>query len=143
MTGSCLGCICVFYISRGILKPWLYPTLSKLSFFKALNKAIVKKGTKVNLLLRLSPVIPYNVMNYFLGITNTTFCNYLIGLLGFIPLVICYVYIGSTIHDLSEYSLTSEKTKNEIIVLLVSIVISIICIGIVSKIAKDELDLEL
>lgn len=142
MTGSILGCCCVFFLSRLLLQGWLYPTLRKLKLFRALDRAIVKKGIKVNLLLRLSPVIPYNVMNYFLGITNTSFKDYLIGLSGFIPLVICYVYLGSTIDDLAQYSFKKSE-KQEIIILILSILISVVCIIYLTFIAKAELDLEL
>jgi uncharacterized membrane protein YdjX (TVP38/TMEM64 family) len=142
MTGSCLGCACVFFISRAVLKGWLYDTLSNLKAFRALDRAIVKKGVKVNLLLRMSPIIPYNVMNYFLGITNTTFSNYLIGLSGFIPLVVCYVYLGTTIDDLADYSFVNKNVE-EIYILIASIVISLICIVYLTIIAKNELENEI
>eukprot|EP00340_Litonotus_pictus_P001280 CAMPEP_0170523466 /NCGR_PEP_ID=MMETSP0209-20121228/8872_1 /TAXON_ID=665100 ORGANISM="Litonotus pictus, Strain P1" /NCGR_SAMPLE_ID=MMETSP0209 /ASSEMBLY_ACC=CAM_ASM_000301 /LENGTH=141 /DNA_ID=CAMNT_0010811547 /DNA_START=596 /DNA_END=1021 /DNA_ORIENTATION=- len=82
-------------------------------------------------------------MNYFLGITNTSFVDYLTGLTGFIPLVICYVYLGSTIDDLANYSFSQHNKTFELIVLIASIIFSLICVGILTKIAKDELDLEL
>ena len=88
----------------------------------------------------MSPIIPYNVMNYFLGVTSTEFLNYLFGLIGFIPLVVCYVYLGTTIEDLSNYSFAkSQKNPYELVVMIISIVISVVCILIVTHMAKAEL----
>ena len=143
MIGSFLGCSCVFLLSRTLLKDWLHPILSSLKFYRALDRAISKKGYRINLLLRLSPLIPYNIMNYFLGITSTSYPAYLFGLTGFTPLVICYIYMGTTLDDLAEYSLSKESKVLELVILICSIVFSIVCILIITKLAKDELELEL
>lgn len=140
MIGSCIGCSCAFFLGRFLFKSFLSRKLKKYKIFKALDKAIVSKGKKVNFLLRCSPAIPYNLVNYFLGITNTSYLHYLFGLIGFIPLVIVYVFVGSTISDLNKLG---ENKIYEIIGLLISLLISGICVYYITKIAKKELYKEL
>lgn len=139
--GSCIGCTIAFSIGRYVLGSLLRPKLIKLKYFRVLDKAILKNGKKINFLLRSSPAIPYNIMNYFLGITKTTYLNYIFGLLGFIPLLILYSFIGCTLKDLN--NLKSDDETLQIIILVSSIVLSIICIIIITRLAKKELDLEL
>ena len=50
-------------------------------------------------LLRLSPVIPFNAFNYFMGLTGVQFLPYLFGSVGMIPGTIAFVYIGSLLSD--------------------------------------------
>lgn len=143
LIGSVIGCFIVFSISRLLLKGMLFPIFNKLKAFRALDRVLVKKGWKINILLRMSPIIPYNIMNYLLGVTSTSVKDYLIGLSGFIPLVICYIFMGATIDDFTNYTLSKNNKAMELIILITSILMSIICILIITKIAKDVLDTEL
>lgn len=135
--GSALGCSCVFLLSRFLIKDFAYKKLTGLKIFVGLNTALKHNGKKVNFLLRLTPLIPYNIANYFLGITDTLYEDYLFGLLGFIPLLTIYVFIGSTLNDLADMSF--RHNRFEILLIGSSIFISIVCIFIITKIAKKEL----
>ena len=46
--------------------------------FKAVDQAIETEGWKIVFLIRLSPVLPFNVMNYALGLTGVKFWHYAI-----------------------------------------------------------------
>lgn len=64
--------------------------------FNALDKAIGKEGFKVILLLRLSPIFPFALSNYFYGVTSVDFFEYMFGtLIGFFPGTLAYVYTGT------------------------------------------------
>jgi uncharacterized membrane protein YdjX (TVP38/TMEM64 family) len=56
---------------------------------------------KIVFLLRLSPLFPFNLLNYALGITQVSLKDYVIGSLGMIPGTILYVYIGSLAGDVA------------------------------------------
>ena len=59
------------------------------------------------LLLRLCPVIPFNLLNYLMGITDMRFRDYMIGSTAMIPGTLVYVFIGTTISDIA--SIASGK----------------------------------
>jgi uncharacterized membrane protein YdjX (TVP38/TMEM64 family) len=64
--------------------------------FAALDGAIGEHGLKLVILVRLSPVIPFNVLNYALGLTRVRLRDYALGsFLGMLPVTVLYVYIGS------------------------------------------------
>ena len=60
-------------------------------------------------LLRLCPVIPYNILNYLMGTTEIRFRDFVIGCIGMIPGIIVYIFIGTTFSDLA--SLANGKSK--------------------------------
>lgn len=63
--------------------------------FRAVDKAIGKEGFKIILLLRLSPIFPFALSNYFYGVTSVDFFEFMGStLLGFFPGTLAYVYGG-------------------------------------------------
>ena len=100
------------------------------------------EGLKLIVLLRLCPLIPYNMLNYLMGITDISFKDYMIGNLGMLPGCIVYVFIGTTLS-----SITSDSSKgNKALTLTLFIVGSILgCAGIVwvSIVTKRKLTKEI
>ena len=61
----------------------------------AVDEAIAREGGKVVFLIRLSPVFPFNALNYALGLTRVRFREYVpASALGMIPGTFMYVYAG-------------------------------------------------
>src|SRR4029079_8232264 len=64
--------------------------------FAAMDKAIAERGWKVVALLRLSPLIPFNLSNYLYGVTKIDFWPYLAASwVGMLPGTFLYVYLGA------------------------------------------------
>jgi uncharacterized membrane protein YdjX (TVP38/TMEM64 family) len=71
--------------------------------FAAIDRAVSERGFRIVLLLRLSPIVPYNLINYALGMTRVRFVDYLAAsFLGMLPGTLLYVYLGSLVTTLSE-----------------------------------------
>ena len=65
--------------------------------FRAVDKAIGKNGFKVVTLLRLSPLLPLALSNYFYGLTSVDLASYVAGSwLGMLPGTVLYVIAGVT-----------------------------------------------
>ena len=64
---------------------------------KALSHVIHEHQLKTVVLLRLSPIVPFNALNYVLGIMPLNFSPYLAGsFFGMMPGTLLYIYIGTT-----------------------------------------------
>jgi uncharacterized membrane protein YdjX (TVP38/TMEM64 family) len=60
----------------------------------ALDSAIAERGFTTVLLLRLSPIIPFNILNYALALSRVRFIAYAAASwLGMLPATVLYVYI--------------------------------------------------
>ena len=70
--------------------------------FKAIDSVIAKNGLKINCLLRISPLIPFALFNYMMGVTGVKITHFLIGGFGMVPGVVVYVYFGTCLKNLAD-----------------------------------------
>jgi uncharacterized membrane protein YdjX (TVP38/TMEM64 family) len=84
-----------FLAARYLARDRIRAFLSRRPKYRAVDQAVAKQGWQVVVLLRLSPVVPFNLQNYALGITAISFWRYLgATLVGIAPGVAVYVYLG-------------------------------------------------
>lgn len=96
-----LGATVAFLIGRYFTRDWVARQMEKHPKFRAIDEAIAREGFKIVLLTRLSPLIPFNLLNYVLSITNVSLKDYVFGSIGMIPGAIVYVYLGSLTGDMA------------------------------------------
>ena len=68
--GASIGATIAMILGRFVFKEYVQKLSEKYPTIKALDKAIDSEGLKLILLLRLCPLIPFNAMNYLMGITS-------------------------------------------------------------------------
>lgn len=90
-----LGSSLAFLVARYGARRAIEKKLEGNQRFAAIDKAIGSDGRKIVFLLRLSPVFPFSLLNYALGLTKVRFLDYLIASVGMLPGTILYVYSGS------------------------------------------------
>ncbi len=92
---STTGAACAFLLGRYVARDQVQSWIQKKPRFAALDEAVARKGGWIVFLLRLSPVFPFNLLNYALGLTGVRFSTYLLASwVGMIPGTIAYVLIG-------------------------------------------------
>jgi uncharacterized membrane protein YdjX (TVP38/TMEM64 family) len=101
MIGAVISASLSFFIARYLARGAVERRLLENPRFRAIDKAVGEQGLRVVLLLRLSPVFPFFVMNYALGLTRVRFVDYAIGLIGMVPATAFYVYYGTVAGDLA------------------------------------------
>ncbi len=94
-TAAVLGSSAAFLLSRHGVGSVIERRLAGNTRFDAIQRAVAREGRRIVFLLRLSPVFPFNLLNYALGLTRVRFGDYLIASLGMIPGTILYVYYGA------------------------------------------------
>lgn len=99
---SVLGATCAFLTGRYFARGWVESKLASMPRFSALDAAIAERGPVVVLLTRLSPVFPFNLLNYTLGLTAVRLPHYvLLSWIGMMPGTLLFVYLGTAASDLS------------------------------------------
>jgi uncharacterized membrane protein YdjX (TVP38/TMEM64 family) len=94
LIGATLGALGAFLIARYVARDWVAQRVQRDARFAAIDRAIAEQGRKVVFLLRLSPVIPFNVLNYALGLTKVRVMDYFVASIGMLPGTLLYVYTG-------------------------------------------------
>jgi uncharacterized membrane protein YdjX (TVP38/TMEM64 family) len=95
--GSCLA----FLISRYLARSAIEKKVDGNPKFSAIDRAVEKEGRKIVFLLRLTPAVPFNLLNYALGLTRVRFGDYLIASFGTLPGTLLYVYSGKLAGDVA------------------------------------------
>jgi uncharacterized membrane protein YdjX (TVP38/TMEM64 family) len=100
--GSVLGAAAAFPTGRFVARDWILRRTAAWPRFRALDAATHHDGFVIVLLARLSPLIPYNLLNYALSVTSVRFRDYVSATwLGMLPITVVYVYVGSLANSLT------------------------------------------
>lgn len=140
--GSTLGATCAFLVGRYLARDWVGAKIAGNDKFKAIDEAVAVEGWKIVGLTRLSPIFPFNLLNYAFGLTQVKLKHYLIASwLGMMPGTILYVYIGSLAGDLASLG-SGERTRStgEWILYGIGLAATVVVTVFVTRIAKKALD---
>jgi uncharacterized membrane protein YdjX (TVP38/TMEM64 family) len=97
-----LGATLAFLIGRYFARQWVAARLANYPKFRAIDEAVAQEGWKIVALTRLSPVFPFNLLNYGFGLTKVGLRDYVLASwAGTLPGTILYVYLGSLAGDLT------------------------------------------
>ncbi|MGE0464719.1 MAG: TVP38/TMEM64 family protein [Vicinamibacterales bacterium] len=100
---SVLAATCAFLLGRTAARGWVAHRLTAFPRFEAVDRAVEGAGFRIVLLLRLSPLFPFTVLNYALGLTRVRLRDYVAASwLGMLPGTILYVYLGSLVTSASD-----------------------------------------
>lgn len=99
--GAALGSIAAFLVSRYIARGFVEKKLADKPRFESIDKAIADDGRKIVFLLRLSPVFPFSLLNYALGLTKVRLIDFIIASVGMLPGTMLYVYYGKLAGDVA------------------------------------------
>jgi uncharacterized membrane protein YdjX (TVP38/TMEM64 family) len=90
------GAALAFLIARYLARNQIEHKIADNPRFEQIDRAIGERGAKLVFLLRLSPVIPFNLSNYFYGLTSVKFWSYVLASwIGMLPGTLLYVYLGA------------------------------------------------
>jgi uncharacterized membrane protein YdjX (TVP38/TMEM64 family) len=96
LSGATLGAGLAFLVARYLVRERVEKLAHKNKKFGLIDQAVGRQGWKLVGLLRLSPLIPFNLSNYFYGLTSIGFWPYLLAsAVGMLPGTVLYAYLGA------------------------------------------------
>lgn len=140
--GATIGATLAFLVGRYIARGWVASKIEGNKKFQAIDEAVGREGLKIVLLTRLSPVFPFNLLNYAYGVTRVTLKDYVIASVGMFPGTIMYVYIGSLAGNLATIG-TQSTSVNPVAQWSIRIIGFLATVAVtvyITKIAKKALD---
>lgn len=140
--GSTLGATCAFLVGRYLARDWVAKRIAGNEKFKSVDEAVAREGWKIVLLTRLSPVFPFNILNYAFGLTQVGIRHYFFASwVGMIPGTVLYVYIGSLAGDLASIGAGGRtRTLGEWILYGVGLAATIAVTFFVTRLARKALN---
>ena len=99
--GASLGASAVYALASPLSRSQWIQRVTSDSRVAAVRAAVVGEGVWVMFLLRLSPLVPYTVLNYALALAGVRYTEFLIALVGMIPAIIMYAYYGKIVGDVA------------------------------------------
>ena len=102
LAGNGLGSVLSLLITRHLFRGWMEERLGHTKQARAVAKAVEHEGWKIVFLTRLSPIMPFSIINYSLGLTRISATRFLLAtMLGSVPSSCAYVFVGKLIGNLT------------------------------------------
>jgi uncharacterized membrane protein YdjX (TVP38/TMEM64 family) len=99
---SVAGASLAFLLGRTLLRDWVKEKTSSNARFAAMDEAVGREGWRMVALLRLSPVFPFNLLNYALGASDVGFWPYVLASwIAMLPGTFLFVSAGSALGSLA------------------------------------------
>jgi uncharacterized membrane protein YdjX (TVP38/TMEM64 family) len=143
---STLGASASFLIGRYLARDLIAGRIAGNARFAAIDEAVGRDGWKIVGLARLSPIIPFAVLNYAFGLTQISLKHFTFASwIGMLPGTILFVYAGAVAGDLAAIRATNRERSNAEWILygfglLATIVISIILTRIAHWALKKSIE---
>lgn len=142
---SVTGATCAFLLGRTLLRDWAASKAAGSPRARAIDAAVAREGGKLVLLLRLSPLIPFNLLNYVLSVSRVSLRTYVAAsFVGMLPGTAMYVYLGSLAPAAAALASTGQQGGLVRTALYITgLVATVAVVVIATRAARKALDLEL
>jgi uncharacterized membrane protein YdjX (TVP38/TMEM64 family) len=142
---SVLGASAAFFIGRTVARGWTQRRIAGWPRFRALDGALAARGFWIVLLTRLSPLFPFNLLNYAYGVTTVRPRDYIAASwLGMLPATVVYAYAGSAAANLAQaLAGGAHLGRTGALLLLLGLAATIAVAALVTRLARAQLEREL
>lgn len=138
--GSVSGATAAFLIARYLARERVARWIARDARFKAVDEAVSREGWKIVLLTRLSPIFPFNMLNYAFGLTDISPWNYVAASwIGMMPGTFLYVYLGAVARDLALTGARRGQSSAEWAVTLTGLAATAAVTVLVTRLARRAL----
>ncbi len=139
--GATAGAAAAFLAGRTLARDFIAAKVASNPKFTAIDRAVGRDGFKIVLLTRLSPVFPFNLLNYAFGLTKVSFKDYILASwIGMLPGTLMYVYLGSAAKSLADLVAGNvQRGLGQQVFFGVGLVVTVVVTLIVTRTARKAL----
>jgi uncharacterized membrane protein YdjX (TVP38/TMEM64 family) len=101
MIGASIGATLAFLTGRYLARGFVEGLLAREPRLRLIDRAVERHGFRLVALLRMSPAVPFTLLNYALGLSRVRLLDYVAANIGMLPVVAMYVYSGKVAGDLA------------------------------------------
>lgn len=136
----------VFAVSRTLLRGEVERRFAHRPLFRAIDRAVSRHGLWTVVLLRLSPITPFNVLNYAFGLTRIKLRHYVLAsLIGVTPGAVFYASLGAAITSAAAYARGDRPSAGPMATVLygVGLLATFVVVVVLGRLASRELERQL
>lgn len=136
--GAFLGSSAVYALASLLAGTRLRRHLDRDARVAAVRQAVVGNGARVMFLLRLSPMVPYVVLNYALALSGVRYRDFALASVGMLPAILMYVYYGKIIGDVTVVAagVAPPRGAAYYVLLVVGLAATVLATTIVTRAAR-------
>jgi uncharacterized membrane protein YdjX (TVP38/TMEM64 family) len=141
LTGAIIGSTAAFLLGRHAFRGIVSRRLATMPRFAAVERAVSTQGRRIVFFLRLSPLVPFNFLNYALGLTTISLTDFLVASVGMIPGTMVYAYGGKVTGEALALAGQAEVPKNAsyYVLLLAGLAATVAATTVVTRTARRAL----
>lgn len=141
LVGATLGATAAFLVSRYLARESIEQRLGDSPKLRAIDRALARQGPKLVFLIRLSPAIPFNALNYALGLTGVKLRAYMwTSFFGMAPGTFLYVYAGYAAGQVAGAMDTNPRGPGYWTLLTVGLIATIAVTVLVTRVARRAVE---
>jgi uncharacterized membrane protein YdjX (TVP38/TMEM64 family) len=140
--GASLGASAVYALASPLAGSTLMQRVTRDPRVAAIKGAITAEAVWITFLLRLSPLIPYNILNYALVLSGVSYRDFALGFFGMIPAILMYTYYGKVVGDVAALAagVAPPRGPEYYAMVIVGLIAVIISTTMIAKAAKRAID---
>jgi len=135
---SLLAATTAFVVGRYLARTYIEQRFGNRALFRAIERATALHGLKIVILLRLSPVAPFGLLNYGFGLTQLKTRSYALATgIGLLPMTFLYAYVGSLAKSVADLGTAGAPVRG--VLYWVGLGATVLVTLFVTKIARGVL----
>ncbi len=139
--GAVLGASAVYALAAPLARTRVLRWVDRDPRVAATRRAVVKDSAWIMFLLRLSPLVPYNLLNYALSLSGVRYRDYLLASVGMIPAIIMYAYYGKVAGDVTRIAagVAPPRGPEYYLLLTIGLIATFVATHLISRAAKKAM----
>lgn len=141
-TGGVLGASAAYWVAIRLAGTRLLRRFDDEPKVAVVRASVAHEGVWVQFLLRLSPLVPYNLLNYALGLARVPFKDFVLALSGMIPAIIMYTYYGKVVGDVAKLAVgvAPPRGREYYMLLAVGLVSTVVATTLITREARRAIE---
>jgi len=140
--GASLGASAVYALASPLARSRWMQAVTRDARVAAVRTAVAGEGARVMFLLRLSPLVPYSILNYALALSGVRYADFVVALLGMIPAIVMYAYYGKVVGDVAALAagVSPPRGREYYALLVVGLIAIIVSTMMISRAARRAIE---
>ncbi len=140
--GASLGASLVYAIASPLAGSRWMQRVTRDRRVAALRTAVAGEGDRIMLLLRLSPITPYSIINYALALSGVRFSDFVAALPGMIPVIIMSTYYGKVVGDVAALAagVSPPRGPEYYALLVVGLIVTIVSTMLITRASRRAIE---